>query len=266
MSIGTFFNRRWWWKTLLVLAAMGVMVRLGVWQLDRLEQRRAANAALLASLQSQVIAVDGSDLPGSPEELANRRAVVSGEFDYEHQVLIKNQFHQGQPGYWVVTPLRIQGSERAILVNRGWIPLEMADPARWAEFEEGPGGTLEGYLQPGQRPPAGAQAETPEGWQREWFRLDIQAIQGQMPYELLPVVFQAAAEPGRSYQALPVRLPPPDLELSEGNHLSYAIQWFAFALIAAIVYVAIVRQQETKRAEEAHGNPLDVDQVHPSRG
>ncbi len=269
MNPGTFFSRRWWWKTLLVLLAMGVMVRLGLWQLDRLEQRRAANAALLARLEAEVISVDGGPLPGAPEELADRRAVVTGTYDYDRQILIKNRFHQEQPGYWVVTPLRIQDSERAILVVRGWIPLSLADPARWPEFQEGTGDepqTLEGYLQPGQRPPRGAQPEAPDTFQREWFRLDISAIQRQMPYDLLPVYFQAAAEPGRSFQALPVRLPAPATELSEGNHLSYALQWFSFALIAAIVYGALVYQQEARAAEHLRGESRNVERIHAGRG
>ncbi len=268
MNLGTFFNRRWWWKTLLVLLAMGVMVRLGLWQLDRLEQRRAANATLLARLEAAVIPVDGVTLPGTPEELADRRAVVTGTYDYGRQILIKNRFYQEQPGYWVVTPLRIQGSEQAILVVRGWIPLDLADPSRWPEFQEGTDEalqTLEGYLQPGQKPPPGAQSEVPETFQREWFRLDIAAIQTQMPYPLLPVYFQAAAEPGRSFQALPVRLPAPAMELSEGNHLSYALQWFSFALIAALVYGALVYQQETQDAKHTPGESRHVERIHAGR-
>lgn len=241
----TLFNRTWWWKTLLVLLAMAVMVRLGLWQLDRLDQRRAYNAELAAKLAAAPLVLTGEDLPQPPAALRNRKAVVQGEYDYEHQIAVKNQNFQGQPGVHLVTPLRIQGSDRAILVVRGWVPAELAGVENWPQFEEEAQGQLSGYLQTSQKMPGGATSAIPDDPVAGWFRLDIEAIQTQMPYPLLPVALQLEAEEGRPYNALPKRVEP-DLSLSEGNHLSYAIQWFSFALIAGIVYIALVRQQEQK--------------------
>ncbi|RME65948.1 MAG: SURF1 family protein [Caldilineae bacterium] len=241
----TLFNRTWWWKTLLVLLAMAVMVRLGLWQLDRLDQRRAYNAELAAKLAAAPLVITGADLPEPPAALRNRKAVVQGEYDYAHQIAVKNQNFQGQPGVHLVTPLRIQGSDRAILVVRGWVPVELAGVENWPQFEEEAQGPLSGYLQTSQKMPGGATSAIPDDPVTGWFRLDIEAIQTQMPYLLLPVALQLEAEDGRPYDALPKRVEP-DLSLSEGNHLSYAIQWFAFAIIAGIVYIALVRQQEQK--------------------
>ena len=47
-SARTFFNRQWWWTTLLVLLGIALLLRLGFWQLDRLAQRRAYNADIIA--------------------------------------------------------------------------------------------------------------------------------------------------------------------------------------------------------------------------
>ncbi len=250
------FSRRWWWKTVLVLAAMATMVALGNWQLDRLAQRRAYNAELQAKLAAAPIQLDGGSLPAPPAELEDRRAVVNGEFDYAHQIAIKNQSFQGQPGVHLVTPLRIEGSDRAVLVNRGWVPYREGTPDRWRQFDEAVEGELTGYLQRSRKLPDGSTTAILAAFQAEWYWLDVEAIATQMPYDLLPVAFQLAPEEGRAPAALPVRVAP-EVDLSEGNHLSYALQWYAFALIAGIVYIALVRREE----REPQPQPIDL-RVH----
>lgn len=237
------FSRRWWWKTLIVLLAMAVMAALGIWQLDRLEQRRAFNQQKQAALAAPPIELTDADLPASPQELRNRQAVVRGEYDTARQVAIKNQNLDSQPGVHLVTPLRIAGSDKAVLVNRGWLPFQQADPATWAQFDEQTDGPVQGILQPTRRRPDGSISILPEDTTTGWFRLDIDAIGQTLPYELLPVVLQLTPEPGRTPEELPRRIQP-DIAISEGNHFSYALQWFSFAVIAGVVYIAIVRREE----------------------
>jgi surfeit locus 1 family protein len=238
------FNRRWWWKTLIVLLAMAFMSGLGVWQLDRLEQRRAANVELAAKLASEVLVVDGSPLDESPAALRNRKATVQGEYDYAQQIAIKNESHQGQPGVHLFTPLRIEGSDRAILVNRGWVAYQQGTPEEWGQFDEQANEPLTGYLQPSRKMPDGSTTQRTEAFQQEWFRADIEAIQAQVPYELLPVYLMLSPESGRMPSDRPVRVVP-DLSIDEGSHLGYALQWFSFALIAGLVYLGVIRRQES---------------------
>jgi surfeit locus 1 family protein len=240
------FGRRWWWKSLVVIAAMLVMVGLGNWQLDRLEQRRAYNAQLLVKLESDPLYVDGSPLPEAPAALVDRKAVVSGRYDYARQIAIKNQTHQGQPGAFLITPFVIEGSDRAILVNRGWVPFREATPERWGQFREAEELSLAGHLQPSQPLPEGSTTGSINDPQLEWFRLDIEKIQPQMPYALMPVYFNVALEEGRHVTTLPIRIEPAT-DLSEGSHFGYALQWYAFALIAGSVYIGVVRRQEQER-------------------
>lgn len=244
--IKTLFGRYWWWKTLIVIAAMGFMAWLGNWQLQRLAQRQAYNAQLLAKLDAEPIEIDGAPLPEAPADLVDRKAIVSGRYDFTQQVAIKNQTYQGQPGVFLVTPFVIDGSDRAILINRGWVPYKEGTPDRWDQFGEPEEGVLFGYLQKSQKMPDGSTTAVTGAAQLEWFRLDIEAIALQMPYELMPVYLDLAPESERLSTTLPVRLVP-ETEISEGNHMSYAIQWYAFALIAGIVYVGVVRRQEQER-------------------
>ncbi len=251
------FGRRWWWKTLLVLAAMAFMAGLGVWQLDRLEQRRAYNAQLLEKLASAPIQIDGTALPEATAQLADRKAEVAGEYDFSQQIAIKNQNYEGQPGVYLVTPLRIKGSDKAILVNRGWVPYQEGTPERWQQFDESADDVLFGYLQKSQKLPDGSTTQIPATPQRAWFRTDIEAIAAQMPYVLMPVYLDLAPQPQRSYNTLPIRVQP-EIEVTEGNHFSYALQWFAFALIAGVAYVGLVRRQEYERTQLAADFDNDI--------
>jgi surfeit locus 1 family protein len=84
---------------------------------------------------------------------------------------------------------------------------------------------------------------------REWYRIDVPLIQQQMPYELLPAFVLQLPEEGRSYDQLPYRIEP--IQLDEGSHLSYSIQWFSFALILAFGYIQFVRLQDARAVRVA---------------
>ena len=91
------FSRRWLSGTLLVLFAVGLFIRLGVWQLARLEERRAQNAALRTVLDSSPLAL-AEPLPAPVDELENRLATVTGRYDFAQERIVLLQQWQGQTG------------------------------------------------------------------------------------------------------------------------------------------------------------------------
>jgi len=245
-------SRQWRWATLLVVAGMLVLARLGIWQLNRLEQRRAHNAQVAQQLALPPLLLTGASLPADLESLKLRRARVRGVFDFEHQIVLKLQNWNdsaapdslGAPvqavGVDVVTPLVIAGTSKAVLVNRGWLPESEAAPERLAAYN-GPSGevTIVGRIALSQKPPRGP-VEPPASPQRAWYRVDIEAIQPQMPYELLPI-YLMQSPPKDGQNVLPYKRTM-EIDLSEGRHLGYAIQWFAFSLLLGGGYVYYVGQ------------------------
>jgi surfeit locus 1 family protein len=235
-------SRRLWWSALIVLIGMAVMVRLGFWQLDRLAQRRAYNAALAHQLALPPLPLAGDTLPvelrdsGDLTALKNRSASARGTYDFSHQVVLKLQNWEGAPGVHLITPLLIEGGSRAVLVDRGWVPYTEATPESQRQFDEPGPVTVTGLIQLSQ--PLPAASSQPAGPQAEWYRLDIAAIQAQMPYPLLPITIQQSPPPGGNVK-LPYRVEPV-LDLSDGPHLSYAIQWYSFALIFGGGYIYYV--------------------------
>lgn len=264
----TLFSRRYIATTLLVLAAMAVMARLGVWQLDRREQRLARNADLAAKLAAPPLslnaaAADPTTLPTDPSEVRYTQAAARGRFDFAHQVILVQQLYQGMPGVHLVAPLVLEGSDRAVLVDRGWVPTDQVEAARQGQLDA-ESGVVEvvGFLQPsqvlqGRAAERAAQAAAQGGPRQEWYRIDVAALQRQMPYPLLPLYLQQAPGPQGNI-SLPYR-EAVEVDFSEGPHLGYAIQWFSFALIAGVVYVAAVRARERK----AQQSPAVVQTAEP---
>jgi surfeit locus 1 family protein len=236
-----FFSRQWWWATILVVLGVALLGRLGFWQLERLEQRRAYNAELARQLAEPPFLITGENLPGEPAEWRHRQVRVEGEFDFSQQLVLLAQNYHGRPGVHLVAPLRIAGSEKAVLVNRGWIPAREAAVAQLAHYDEPGPVVITGTLQTTQALPRSANQSAPAaaaGPRLEWYRVDIPAIQVQMPYELLPLFVQQAPPEGVDTQPpYQIASEPP---LSEGSHLGYAVQWFTFALMLAVGYFFFV--------------------------
>lgn len=243
-------SRRWLLTTLLVLVASAVMVRLGIWQLDRLEQRRAFNDRVLAQQQADPLVLDKAALDLDLYSMEYRRVQVSGEYLPQDEIVLRNQVWNtefGQEiGVKLFTPLVIAGTDVAILVDRGWIPQE-DEQNRGAYIENGLV-TVTGQLRRAETDYAVFQRPDPTLTPDEtrldvWNNLDLDRLASQMDVTLLPVYVQIVPE---AVQAEPPFANPPELDLSEGSHFGYAVQWFSFATLLLVGYPFFIQRQETK--------------------
>src|SRR5207342_2759203 len=223
-----------WSKRLAKLLVVAVLVAvtcvaLGIWQIARLHQKQQFNAAVRAGLAVAPAPVDAVLIDGvDPDAVRYRRATATGTYDTEHGFVLYARTQDSQAGNHLLTPLMLSDG-RAILVDRGWVPLDVDEPG--APEAAPPSGAVdvEGVLfsSEGDLPgiaDAGSPVETTLS------RLDLGTIQAQLPYPIEPSYLllqgQTPAQPDELPE--PASLP----ELSEGPHLSYAIQWFTFAAIA----------------------------------
>ena len=239
------FSRRWWLATLLVIAATGVMIRLGIWQLDRLEQRRAFNAQVESARTGTVLDLN-HERPADIEKMEWRAVQFSGKYDFDNQVAVRNQYYAGQYGYHLLTPLHSAGT--AVLVDRGWIPADgNSTPADWRKYDVPREVRVEGQIRLGQGKPAfgGIADALPADGSRlaVWSNADVEQMAAQMPYPILPVYIQEKPDPADTEPPIPFQ---PELELTEGPHLGYALQWFTFATILFIGYPFFIQKQESR--------------------
>ncbi|MCX7859830.1 SURF1 family protein [Chloroflexus sp.] len=231
---------RGWWiaKHLFALVIFTTLIVLGFWQLDRLEQRRAANAARLAALAQPAIPLTPDT---DPAIVIGRRVVVSGVFRNEEGVVLRGRrSDNGVDGVHLLTPLQIEGSEQAVLVDRGWIPSAQGATTAYAVTRPV---TIEGIARAPQLRPdsplAGRDLPLPgETRIQAWLRVDVPAIQRQVGAPLLPLFIEQLPD---GSAGLP--RPPDPYRVDEGPHLNYALQWFTFAGIVGVGYILLLRQE-----------------------
>jgi surfeit locus 1 family protein len=244
MILKKMFSRAWLFATLLVFVGTALCVRLGIWQLDRLEQRRAFNAQVESMRAAELLDLN-QNVPSDISSMEWRAVTVTGEYDFENQVALRNQYNGDQYGYHLVTPLLFKGG--AVLVDRGWIPADgNAAPEDWRQYDEAGQVTVMGQIRLGQDKPAFggvADAELIPGQTRldVWNNLNVTRISRQSPYPLLPVYVQPNVDENNSEPPIKYQ---PIVELTEGSHFGYALQWFAFATILFVGYPFYLRKQE----------------------
>ena len=244
---------RWIFGHLLALTLVTVFIICGFWQVSRLAEVREENAVQLAQSQLEPLHIgDGPLLPALNDaaagatELDLRRAEATGVFEPELELLLRSRSWNGQPGWHVLTPLRLQDGQR-LLVNRGWVPYEHDTvPVGAATPPAGPV-TVSGILQATQVPPSGfAAAFAPQERDDEqldavWY-VDLERFRaGQIP-GLLPGAWLLLQELEPEQAGELPRLVQPPAVGDEGPHLGYAIQWFSFAAIGIIGYWFLMRR------------------------
>jgi surfeit locus 1 family protein len=214
-------TRIWLFVTFAIVAA-AVFVRLGFWQLHRRQERRARNALITARLDSAEIDVNA--LPGDTTLARFRRVRVAGVPDYEHELVYAARSYKGSPGVNLLTPIRFPGRDTAVIVDRGWVYAgdgATVDFGKWHDRDS----TFTGYVE--EFPSSGGSTYT--GKPRIIARMSADVVRRALPYPVAPVYVvvlgDSAVAPDRVAR---LSVPP----LDDGPHMGYALQWFAFALIA----------------------------------
>ena len=228
--------------------AAAVCVRLGFWQLNRLGQRQALRAMVEARQGQSPFQVSGfaafrATTLGTVDSAAYRRAAARGVFDFSRQIVVVARAMEQVPGVYVVTPLQLADGQ-AILVERGWVPSPDAYTVALDSLREPDSALVAGLLL---RVRARRQlAVRDTTWPLRVPSDDPDQLAARYPYPLLPWVLRRTHTSGAPPGLRPVPLP----VIDNGPHLSYAIQWFAFATIAVVgSFILFLRERGRRKGE-----------------
>jgi surfeit locus 1 family protein len=219
-----------------------LFIRLGFWQLSRLNERQAFNA--LMAKQQRTRPIPFRRLPRDTAGAHYRGASVEGRLDYEHEVVVANRTRRGSPGVEFITPLRIAGTDTAVLVNRGWVYSpdgSSVDSIRW---REGDSVRFTGYVEVYASDSGFRALSSHPKLVRRVARSELAP---RIPYPLAPYYLIATGDtadlkhPAR--RDLPV--------LDDGPHRGYAVQWFFFAAIALGGAGIVVARERTRAQSES---------------
>lgn len=219
-----------WVMTLAAIAFCTLTVSLGNWQTRRADVKLVRQAAVEQGLAAMPVAVSGA--PVAAADMEWRRVTARGEYDGRHEILLDNRVHNGRPGFEVITPLKLEGGDRWLLVNRGWTPggATRADLPKVVPTSGRV--TVEGIavVPPDKVYELGSGAPAGRVWQH--LRLDRYAAWSGLA--LQPFVLQQTNDAG---DGLVRAWPRPDLGVDK--HKAYALQWYVLAALTVVLYVVL---------------------------
>ena len=228
----------WTWGRMLILlaavAGVAITAAMGRWQLGRAAQKEAitqarADQAALAVLDGRtLVALESGS--AAPEPLLYRRLALQGQWLGEHTVYLDNRQMHGRPGFYVLTPLRLQGTDAVVLVQRGWVPRHFQDRTALAPIDTPTGEvTVHGRLLPW---PSKVYdfGEVETGPIRQNLIFDDYRLQTRLPLLALSIQQSDADDQGlqRTW---------PEVASGVEKHHGYAFQWFGLSALIALLYV-----------------------------
>jgi cytochrome oxidase assembly protein ShyY1 len=241
-SYGFLRQPRWLALGFLVLLVVPSFFALSRWQLSRLDDRRHLNELVLTHGSQPPAPVTDVMTAGAPLDSVGEAqkwlpVTATGRYDASREVLVRKRPLEGSNGFWVTTPL-VTPDGSVLVVNRGWIAasggataVQAAPPPPSGEV------TIVGRVQPSESSPA-QPGDLPAGQVTD---LDVALVTGGTPGEkvfpgYVELTSSVPAQEG-GLRALPL----PDL--SDGPHLSYAVQWIFFAIVAVTGFVLLIRRE-----------------------
>lgn len=238
---------KWIAGHIIVLVAVVVFANMGFWQLRRLADRQDFNDRLLERTASDELALDTALATYGPDQdqLELRPMVAVGEYRAGEEIILLARSLEGLSGHHVLTPLYL-ADDRAVLVDRGWVPIDLDKPGM-EEFAPPLGTTtVSGVLRKTETRGSFGPSIPPEGVVSQVPRVDLERIEDQIAGELEPVYIQLLQQNPAQSGNLPRLVPLP--EPSEGSHRGYAVQWFLFAGVTLAGYPILLRRTAVKGA------------------
>jgi cytochrome oxidase assembly protein ShyY1 len=239
---------RWIAGHLLAFVLTSAFIAAGVWQIQRQHFSQHQLHEEVAAFGAP--APDLATVDATASAASGTRVSVTGTYDPQHEYLLRNISRRGRVGFDVLTPLRYAGG--AVLVDRGFVTLEAVDAGLhdaappWGQV------TVRGVLQPTSPLQPGEQV-TPQDGIPSYPRVDTAHIASSAGAPLTPAYVQATYQspaPGSGAPAFP-----PPKPTTQVNHVSYAIQWFAFASIAIIGWPIVLRRALRKQPRAPDPSP-----------
>lgn len=226
----------------LVLVAIGIAA--GRWQDGRAAQKLALEARLAAGNAAAPLALGAA--PVAAADIEFRRVRLQGEWVAGWPVYLDNRPHGGRPGFYLLMPVRLAGSDMHVLVARGWLPRDQADRSKLPPYATPAGPVVvEGIarrapgqvMQLGEAPPLAPGAIVQNA--------DAAALAAATGWRFQPIVVEQTTPDGVAAEALVRDWPAP--ALGADKHKGYAFQWYALAAMAGLFFVFTGLKKSGKR-------------------
>lgn len=255
------------------LILIPAFIGLGQWQRDLWRDRDASQGVVLRALAAKPAPIDSADAAGHPVAQVQQWTMLSatGRYDTAHQVMVRNRSQNGEPGWYVVTPL-VLSDGTAVLVNQGWVAeSQTGGPTQHPDFPPVPSGTVTvaGSLQPDETTgTTRIKDDTAQLPPDEIALIAKTDVAGKVPYQLRDGSLRlTSSTPANTSAAAASPVPNPTYDNS--MYIAYMIQWWVFAIVMPVTWFLLIRREASDlaaaRAEAAaaaagSGGPEPVEQ------
>ncbi|MFI9830364.1 SURF1 family protein [Streptomyces sp. NPDC051913] len=246
-------SRQWVILTLVALLLIPTMIRLGIWQMHRYDERTARNQLVSDALDAKPVPVESLTSPGHTVTSKERYHSVTakGHFDTAHEVVVRRRTNSDdEVGYHVLTPF-VLNDGKVLLVNRGWIPADGPSQTAFPKIPAPARGetTVTGRLMPDETTEASGIKDLKGLPDRQIMLINSAQEAKRLGAEVLGgYVAQTAPDPkGDTPELMGSK---PGMENAALNY-AYAFQWWLFAAGVPIGWVVLVRRETRDRRESA---------------
>src|SRR6476620_3273338 len=257
------FSSKWMGYLLLAAVFATACVFLGWLQMDRRAETLAEINRVLTNYSATPISFDQAreEFSGLAPAKEWTQVELKGTYDVGGQRIVRNRPLNGQPGYEVVVPFKLE-SGQTVVIDRGWLPIGNKNPGRPDSVPAPPQGpvTVVARLKPAEPE---LQRGAPDG---QLASIDLSAYSAQLGYPLLTGAYGQLASESPAVKDMPFPFPKPSTD--EGTHLSYSLQWFAFGVLMFVGFGYAARQQARNAAIDAEDAEAEAEEgvyVHASR-
>ena len=243
-------SRQWVILTLVALLLIPTMIRLGIWQMHRYEERSARNRLVANALSAEPVPAEKLTSPGHVITSAERyhNVTAKGRFDTDHEVVVRRRTNSDdEVGYHVLTPFVLDDG-KVLLVNRGWIPSDGPTQTAFPKIPAPARGqtTVTGRLMPDETTAASGIKNLEGLPDRQIMLINSEREARRLGAEVLGgYIAQTAPQPKGDTPELVGR---PGNEDAALNY-AYAIQWWLFAAGVPVGWLVLVRRELRDRRE-----------------
>ncbi|MFD4791208.1 SURF1 family protein [Streptomyces sp. NPDC058459] len=244
-------TRQWVILTLVMIALIPTMIRLGIWQHHRYEERTARNDLVSRALHATPVPVERLAAPGRAvtRTVKYRTVTATGTFDTAHEEVVRRRTNaDDEVGFHVLTPLRLTDG-RVLLVNRGWIPAS-GSQTEFPQIPAPPDGkvTITGRLKADETTAASGIKQLAGLPARQVMLIDSADQARRLGAHVLGGYVEQTAPQPRSGR--PEQISSPGREDAPLNY-AYMIQWWLFAAAVPVGWWVLVRREVRDRAARA---------------
>jgi cytochrome oxidase assembly protein ShyY1 len=240
------FSSKWMGYLLLAAIFAAACVFLGRWQMDRRAETLAEINRIVTNYSATPISFDQAREEFSALDPAKEwtQVELKGTYDVAGQRVVRNRPLNGQPGYEVVVPFKLDAGQ-TVIIDRGWLPIGNKNPGSPDSVPAPPSGPVTAVVRLKHGEPR-LDRGAPEG---QLASIDLPTYADQLPYPVLTGAYGQLASESPAPADSPVPFPKPATE--EGTHLSYSLQWFAFGILMFVGFGYAARQQARNAAIDA---------------